>query len=378
VNAPGKVPSLSPPSARPIFDAFPTLRERLPHRALANLPTPIHHARALGAVLNAPRLYIKRDDLSGAAYGGNKVRKLEFLLAEALRTGAREVLTFGYAGSNHALATSIYARQVGLGSISMLLPQVNSRGLQRNLLMGFYTGAELHHYPSKTALTAGVMFQMAKHRLAHGSFPMVILPGGSSPLGIAGIINAVFELAQQIEHGDLPQPDRIYTAVGSMGTTAGLLIGLELTGLVCEVVPVRVIDAQSANPAKLEALCRRTLTFLRERDITVPQIKFVGDPFRLREGSFGEGYAVYTPECVEAIRLLADHEHIRVDGTYAGKALAALVADARTRALENKTALFWNTYNSVPFWESMPDIDYHELPRTLHRYFEEPVQPLDQ
>ncbi|GMU92955.1 MAG: 1-aminocyclopropane-1-carboxylate deaminase [Candidatus Hydrogenedentota bacterium] len=363
--------------ARPLFAVYPALAHKLPFVPLADLPSPIHHARSLGAELRVPNLFIKRDDLSGAPYGGNKVRKLEFLLGEAVRRGAREVLTFGYAGSNHALATAIYARQLGLRSISMLLPQPNSHALQHNVLMGFHVGAELHHHPSKAKLIAGVFIQMLKHGLSQRRFPVLIPAGGSSPLGIVGIINAVFELAQQIERGELPKPDRVYTAVGSMGTAAGLLLGTALTGLRCKVVPVRVIDKRTANPSKLEALCRKTLSFLRATDPSVPHIGLAKDAFALREEFFGEQYALYTPECVKAVRLLAEHEQIRIDGTYAGKALAAVAADARTGSIEDKTVLLWNTYNSVPFWESMPTIDYRGLPPSFHRYFEEPVQPLD-
>lgn len=364
--------------ARPLFAAYPTLAHKLPFVALADLPSPVHHARSLGAELRVPNLYIKRDDLSGAQYGGNKVRKLEFLLGEAIRRGAREVLTFGYAGSNHALATAIYARQVGLRSISMLLPQLNSHALQRNLLMGFHMGAELHHYASKAGLIGGVVAQFLKHGAARRRFPMLIPAGGSSPLGIVGIINAVFELAQQIERGELPRPDRVYTAVGSMGTAAGLLLGMALTGLRCEVIPVRVIDKRTANPSKLEALCRKTLSYLRTTDPAVPDIELAKNAFEFREEFFGGQYALYTPECAEAIRLLAEHEQIRIDGTYAGKAFAAVAADARMGLMEDKTVLFWNTYNSVPFWVSMPAIDYRRLARPFHRYFEQPVQPLDQ
>ncbi|NUM54217.1 MAG: pyridoxal-phosphate dependent enzyme [Candidatus Hydrogenedentes bacterium] len=362
---------------RPLLVRYPTLASRLPCTELGEFPTPIHRAARFGAAIGLDRVYVKRDDLSGPVYGGNKVRKLEFLLGKALHDGRGEVLTFGFAGSNHALATAIYAKQVGLRSISTLLPQPLSHALRRNLLMGLYSGAELHHYPSRLAATFGTLYQLARHRLTRGAWPQIIPAGGSSPLGIMGIVNAVIELDEQIRAGQMPPPDRIYTAVGSMGTAVGLLIGLALTGCESNVVCVRVIDTHMANPAALERLYTRTVAYMRQANAAIPDLSIPRDRLEWRDDYFGERYALYTPEGVKAVRTLDDTEGIRLDGTYAGKALAALIGDARRGALDGQTVLFWNTYNARRFWESMPSIDYHALPRTLHRYFEEPVQPLD-
>ena len=128
----------------PLFEQYPLLQEKLPYISLGEFPTPIQRLDQLGAKLKIGQLYIKRDDLSGKIQGGNKIRKLEFILGSALRSGAKEVITFGGAGSNHALATAIYAQQVGLKSISMLMPQPNANYVRRNLAMSHYYGAELH------------------------------------------------------------------------------------------------------------------------------------------------------------------------------------------------------------------------------------------
>ncbi len=362
---------------RPLLARFPRLAAHLRHVDLGDFPTPIFHAEKLGAAIGLDRLYIKRDDVSAADYGGNKVRKLEFLLGQAVHDGCREVLTFGFAGSNHALATALYANKLGMHGVSILLPQPNSHAVQRNLLMGRHCNAELHHYPSKAAATVGTLYQLARHRVTRGAWPRIVPAGGSSPMGIMGIVNAVLELDDQIRAGLLPAPQRIYTAVGSMGTAAGLLIGLSLAALDCRVVPVRVIDSNMANPAAFAKLFAETVAFMRKADPSIPNLAAPPDRFGLRDEFFGERYAQYTEQGVEAVRLLDETEGIRLDGTYTGKALAALLCDARSGALAGQTVLFWNTYNSRPFWESMPPIDYHSLPRTLHRYFEGPVQPLD-
>lgn len=127
----------------PLFKQYPLLEDKLPYVALGDFPTPVEKLDRLGADIGVDHLYIKRDDLSGKVYGGNKVRKLEFLLGHALRTEVKTVLTFGFAGSNHAVATAIYAHHVGLKSISMLMPQPNAHYPRRNLLMGYYCGVGL-------------------------------------------------------------------------------------------------------------------------------------------------------------------------------------------------------------------------------------------
>ncbi|MCC6695606.1 MAG: pyridoxal-phosphate dependent enzyme [Candidatus Hydrogenedentes bacterium] len=353
------------------------MRETLPYTPLGVFPTPIHHCMALGKHLRMDALYLKRDDVTGPIYGGNKVRKLEFLLGKALRDGAREVMTFGFTGSNHALATTIYAREVGLRSISMFMPQPNSESLRRNLLLGHYFGAELHEYPGRQVLSLATAYQMCRHAWKMGRRPMLIPPGGSSPLGIMGIVNAAFELRDQIREGILPEPAYIYVAVGSMGTAVGLAIGLRAAGLGCTVVPVRVIHPHLANTNRMSGLARDTVRFLQNSDPHFPTPDDIGSEFTLREEFYGEQYALYTQAGMDAIRLLRETEGVALDGTYSGKAMAALLSDANKGNLRGKVVLFWDTYNSRPVWDTVPLPEYHQLPHRFHKYFENPVQPLD-
>ena len=130
-----------------LFEHYPALADALPHLSLADLPTPIEDAGAIGRT----RLLVKRDDLTGVLYGGNKVRKLEFLLGDAVRRNCRRVFTFGVAGSNHALATSVYATALGLQSVPLLTPQVNAAYTRRNLLYQQHAGARLRHFASESA-----------------------------------------------------------------------------------------------------------------------------------------------------------------------------------------------------------------------------------
>jgi len=360
-----------------LFRAFPRLELALPRVALADLPTPVQKLERLGEVMGHPELYIKRDDLSGKAYGGNKVRKLEFLLGEALRKGAKEVMTFGCAGSNHATATAIYAQHLGLRSISMLLPQPNARSVRRNLLMSYRHGAELHVYDDRRKLSRGVARELLRHALRTGKVPYVIPPGGSSPLGAVGYVNAAFELAEQIARGQLPEPDVLYVAAGTTGTSVGLMVGLKAAGLKTLVALIRVTGEQFVNIPKTLELLSRTGTLLHQADTLFPALPFRAADIVLRHDFYGQEYALYTEQSVDAMRLLKRIEGISLEGTYTGKACAALIHDVRQASLGDKVVLFWNTYNSRDFSDLIAGMDYHDLPQACHRYFEEDVQPLD-
>ena len=222
----------------PLFEEYPLLREKLAYVPLGEFPTPVQKLERLGAELGISQVYIKRDDLSGKLYGGNKPRKLEFILGDVLRSRAKEAMTFGGAGSNHALSTAMYAREVGLKSISMLMPQPNARYVRRNLLMSHYCGAELHPCGSglesvrnMPLVYAAAIYQLLRHRLRKGRLPYFIPPGGSSLLGVVGFVNAALELGRQIAGGEMPEPEYIYVACGTMGTAAGLTLGLRAARL---------------------------------------------------------------------------------------------------------------------------------------------------
>jgi 1-aminocyclopropane-1-carboxylate deaminase/D-cysteine desulfhydrase-like pyridoxal-dependent ACC family enzyme len=361
----------------PLFEHFPLLRDKLPHIALGEFPTPVEKLARLGKNIGSEHLYIKRDDLSAKIYGGNKVRKLEFLLGHALQIKAKEVLTFGFAGSNHAMATAIYAHHVGLKSISMLMPQPNAYYLRRNLLMSYYCGAELHQHRNVPFVALGTMYQLLRHKLKYGSFPNVIAAGGSSPLGVIGFVNAAFELQKQIISGELPEPDRIYVALGTTGTAVGLLLGLKAANLKSQVIPIRVADEQFANARKMRKLFRATNSFLCSLDPAFPHVELTEQEVTIRHEFFGRQYALFTTEGMDAVHRMKQTEGIKLDGTYTGKALAALIHDVENQDVKDEVLLFWNTYNSRDLSKHIAAVDYRQLPRCFHRYFEEEVQPLD-
>jgi 1-aminocyclopropane-1-carboxylate deaminase/D-cysteine desulfhydrase-like pyridoxal-dependent ACC family enzyme len=368
----------------PLFEQYPLLQKKLAYVPLGEFPTPVQNLKRLAAELGIDQLYMKRDDSSGKVYGGNKPRKLEFILGSALRSNAKEVITFGGAGSNHALATAIYARQVGLKSISMLMPQPNAQYVRRNLLMSHHCGAELHlcgagleSVRNVPLVYAAATYQLLRHRLKKGRFPYFIPPGGSCPLGATGFVNAALELRGQIASGEMPEPEYIYVACGSMGTAAGLILGLRIAKLGGRVVSVAVGSEKITNTTAMIELINKTNSLLCSLDASFPRFEFSEADIDIRHDYSDKRYALFTDEGMKAASLMRKYEGIKLDGTYTGKTLAALSHDVRNGSLRGKTVLFWNTLNSRDFSDDISGLDYHDLPRPFHRYFEEEVQPLD-
>ena len=360
-----------------LFTQYKNVGKTVPHISLGKFPTPVESLDSLGEKLCVQNIFIKRDDLSGNLYGGNKVRKLEFLLARALNMGAEKVLTIGFAGSNHSLATTYYAQKTGLGSVSLLMPQPNARYVRKNLLMSFAKGAELHYCKNLAHLTVQLALLVANQWIHKEGKIYVIPAGGSSVTGVLGFINAGLELKAQVDEGIVPEPDYIYVSMGTMGTAAGLIIGLKYAGLKTKVIPVRVVEKIYADEGKLLGLVNQAHNYLKSMDGDIPHVEFTQDDFEMRHDFFGEKYAEFTKAGAEAIKLLKETRGIQLEGSYTGKAMAALISDAKKGILKDKTALFWNTYNSWDFSDEIKDVDYKKLPKGFYRFFEEQFQPLD-
>jgi len=361
---------------RPLFQSFPKLANKLSHIDLGDLPTSVQRMESLGSTIGCTNLYIKRDDNTGKKmnggirlFGGNKIRKLEFLLAQALQLGSKTVMTIGGAGSNHALATAVCASALGLKRISILGPQENNVIVKRNLLLGKFYGADLQYFKRWRDCPAGIADLFFKVKEKDGVYPYYITVGGSSPLGAVGFVNAAFELKEQIQSGLLPEPDFIYVACGSMGTTAGLILGLKVAGLQSKVVAVRVGNSASVN--KIINLAKETSLLLHEYDATFPLLEIQEDDFIFEEDFLGSGYAQPTQEAIEAMRLMKNHHGITLDGTYSGKGFSALVGHARDNLLQEKVVLFWDTFCGYNYDEITSCVDCKTLPKDLHWYVAE-------
>ena len=362
---------MTDPHPLALFRRYPGLADRVPWCGLGRWPTPLESVDHAAIAGGCRQLTVKRDDLSGEVYGGNKVRKLEFLLAEALARECRGVITFGAAGSNHALATSIYARALGLDSYSVLTRQAVTSAARRNLLTGHHVGARLMGFDSEAEAGA------AAQRLlrASGDELMLIPGGGSSASGCLGFVSAALELADQLEAQGREAPDLIYLPLGTTGTVVGLQLGLRLAGLSSRVVAVRVVREDVADPGRQRRLYQGAAALLAPDVPGVGELPPVNESLEIRHEFYGPGYARYTPEGMAACARARDMAGIGLEGTYSGKAFAALLADLDGGRLTGMNVLFWNTYSSRKL--PVPTTDYRDLPEFFHAFFERDLQPLD-
>ncbi|MGI9343043.1 MAG: 1-aminocyclopropane-1-carboxylate deaminase/D-cysteine desulfhydrase, partial [Gammaproteobacteria bacterium] len=331
------------------------------------LPTPLDRAEELADRLGLDTIWIKRDDVSAQIYGGNKVRKLEYIFADAQARNCDAVVTFGAVGSNHVLATSIFARQLGLRCYGVLTPQPVTPYVADTLRYHAALGTHLVY-------TTGFKGSEAEAEAIEDAHPTGgdkvyrIMWGGSSWRGAVGFVNAAFELADQLKHAEAP--DKIYVACGTMGTAVGLAIGLRLAQLPTDVVAVKVVPDPVTTAQNVSKLFETTVAALNELDDEIPLLE---DPFvnlTLRDEFLGAGYAEPTPACTEAVELIAQAEGVKLETTYGGKALAALIDDARSGRLEGQQVAFWNTYNSRPYPDHLADIDVNSLPDSLLPYLQ--------
>lgn len=311
--------------------------ETLQRFPLATLPTPLQRAPNLEAALGvaSPRIYLKRDDLTGLAFGGNKARKLEYLLADALAAGATTLVTEGAAQSNHARMTAAAARIAGLGCVLVLDARLGAE-VAGNLLLDHLLGAEVRIVPDKPARKS-MMAQVADELRAAGERPYLVPTGGSVPLGAAAYVAAVAELLQQLMAID-EAPRRLYVASGSQGTQAGLAVGARAFSAPFEVYGVAVEHPRAQLVADCAALASATAALIGlEESLTEADIT-------LDDGFVGPAYGVATEEGLDAIRLLATTEAVLLDPVYSGKAMAALVAHVRAgQFAPNEAVVFLHT-----------------------------------
>lgn len=294
----------------------------IPRLPLCQLPTPLQRAERFEAALGprAPRIYLKRDDLTGLAFGGNKARKLEYLCAGARNAGATHVITEGAAQSNHARMTAAAAAALGFGC-TLVLDARNGADVEGNLLLDHLFGANVRIVPDATA-RAATMADAAEAVRKSGGVPYVIPTGGSVPLGAAGYARAAVEIAAQCRASG-EAPIRLYTATGSLGTQAGLLVGSRAVAAPWTVHGVAVsLPAEPFVPGAAN-LANGTAALLGVPTDFGPEDAIVD------AAHVGEAYGKRTPGGLDAIRLLARSEGILLDPVYSGKAMAALIADVR-------------------------------------------------
>lgn len=339
-------------------------RDDLPHATLGTLPTAVEQFDELGERLGIDRLLVKRDDRSADRYGGNKVRKLEFVLADARRRGLTDVWTIGSLGSNHVLATSIYARELSLVPHAIQFPEPVDDHVRETLAALSTTDPDLVLVEdADAAFEAGD----ARRREFRNSSPppyYYVPPGGSTPVGELGFVNAALELADQVERGDAPGPDTIVVPVGSGGTLAGLLCGVRLAGLDVDLVGVRTAMESFGNAARIADLARETATLLGEYGLADPP-EFSADDVRILHDYVGDGYGDPTAEGDRVTGILAEYG-LDLDPTFTAKTVAALANDP---LFESGTVLYWHTLNSVDLSDRVDRADVTaDLPDEYRRF----------
>ncbi len=299
----------------------------LPRVDLARTPTPVEPLARIGASLGVD-LWIKRDDCTGLGLSGNKVRKLELLLADAAQRGANVVITCGGLQSNHCRATAIAARRLGMDAVLLLRGQ-RPAVLDGNLLLGFMVGADLRLCTAdEYAHRDRIMGELAAEQTALGRTPYIIPEGGSNGLGSMAFVHAAKELAAQVQHDF----DAIIVPVGSGGTLAGLALGPS---------PGRVLGV---------AVCDDRAHFLRRvHEISLgaelhgaPRLTPPGERWDVIEGYQGQGYGLADGGLWTLIRKVAREEGVLLDPSYTGKAFQALVGEVSARRLGGRI-LFWHT-----------------------------------
>jgi D-cysteine desulfhydrase family pyridoxal phosphate-dependent enzyme len=308
-----------------------------PRFRLTITPTPLQRAKNLERALGegSPRIYIKRDDLNGLAFGGNKARKLEYLVAAALADGATMLVSEGATQSNHARLTAAAATLAGL-KCTLVLDTRRGANVQGNLLLDHLMGANVRLVGTREERRA-LMGTIGDEFSAQGERPFVIPTGGSVPLGALGYIAAMQELVYQlVEIGE--SPIRLYFGTGSQGTQAGIVVGS--IAFSAPFVPYGIAVEDTT-----EELVEQGLPLAQETaDLVGLYREITRDHYCIDDAFVGPGYAIPTPDGIEAIRLLAQTEAIFLDHVYTAKAMAGMLSHIRAGRFDpDESVVFLHT-----------------------------------
>jgi L-cysteate sulfo-lyase len=312
--------------------------DRLDRIALVHSPTPLDPLPRLSERLGGPRIFVKRDDCTGFAGGGNKGRKLEYLMGAAAKAGADTVITAGALQTNHGRQTAAAAARLGLRCVLVLTDSVPHRSAayhaSGNLLLDRLTGADIRKVPA-SANVDDEMARIAGELKAAGKVPYVIPVGGSSPLGALGYAVSGEEIARQAKAQTI-SPAAVIHATGSCGTQVGLLLGLAAAGI--PVHGVCVSRPKADQESRLKSLLGRTV-----EEFQLPSK--LGDLAIEADDRFiGPGYGQPSPGMVEAVRLAAECEGLFLDPVYTGKGFAGLIQRIREgRYRRDETVVFVHT-----------------------------------
>ena len=318
---------------------------RYPRLHFAHLPTPLEPLERISAALGGPNLWIKRDDCTGLSSGGNKTRKLEFLMADALEQGADTIITQGATQSNHARQTCAIAAKLGLECHILLEDRTGyddeAYVHNGNVLLDQLHGASISVRPADSDMNAE-MEQLAQLLRDDGSKPYVIPGGGSNEIGALGYVNAAFELTHQANERSL-RIDHLLHATGSAGTQAGLVLGMEAMNSGIPVYGVSVRAEKQKQEENVYGLVQRTAEFMGYSPDLVAREKVVAN-----SDYVGPGYGLPTEAMIEAVKMLACYEGILLDPVYSGKGFSGLIDLVRKGHFKKgENVVFLHTGGSV-------------------------------
>lgn len=302
-----------------------SLIEKFDRVSLAFLPTPLEYAENLTKLLGGPKIFFKRDDCTGLAFGGNKARKLEFIMADALKKKADVIITTGGPQSNWARQTAAAAKKLGM-EVILVLEGNEPQECQGNLLLDHIMGCDIRfekmtqeeedkEIQGECPITGKVAEEVKKDN----KVPYLASLGAATPLGNLGYINAVDELKDQLDEMGI-EANYVALATGTGGTQAGVEIGVKLLGLKTKVLGLSVSRHTREKADEISELCNKTINFLQ-----LENYHFTPDEITVNYDYIGEGYAIPTDECIEAVRTVAQTEGIILDPVYTGKAMAGLI-----------------------------------------------------
>lgn len=331
---------------------------RFPRVRLAHLPTPLEHLPRLTAHLGGPEIWIKRDDCTGLSTGGNKTRKLEYLIGDAIAQGANMVLTQGATQSNHARQTAAAAAKFGL-ACHLLLEDRTGRTddayrANGNVLLDFLHGATAEERPAGIDMNAELDSVAARFK-AEGRKPYAIPGGGSNPVGALGYVGAALELMAQATEMGLAI-DALVTATGSAGTQAGLVAGLTAARSGIPVLGIGVRAPKEKQEDNVFRLAEKTCAHLGLADVVQRSDVVANCDY------VGPGYGLPAPDTIAAIKLLAELEGILLDPVYSGKGMAGLIDLVRKGLFsKHKTIVFLHTGGSVALFGYPQDFGFARL-----------------
>ncbi len=313
--------------------------DNFPRITLGHWPTPIEAMPRLGKEIGNENLFIKRDDCSGLGFGGNKVRKLEFLMAEAHELGATRIITVGGVQSNHARQTAAACAKLGLECHLVLPRMVTSDSANYetsgNILLDQLFGAKVHITDDQGEAGA-LALELIEEARAAGGEAFFMPAGGATPIGSLGFARAAHELHNQ-EKAEDERFDRIVIAVSTAGSLAGLTVGYAAMEEKRAIEAIMVYAPSDEVSLRTSELIDQTAALL---DIPSPGLRGI----KFRDKFLGPGYGQPTDEMREALSLAATHEGIVLDPAYTGKAMAALIAMVRTGEIgTDERILFWHT-----------------------------------